>query len=350
MYVNFTSIISKSSMSPHCKAFEPSFYKTSKVPWLRSLHNAILCHPFPKKHSEHLENQPSVPATPEANALLACLVMCAWASHWAHHRIIASSLFLSLQSSEWSLQCTKVAHRFKGYLGCTKMHSLMHLVKKWKFIIVCCGKFMDLYSHIRYTFLELRSESEPCKLFHVFGKGVLHHMRDERAWDTQDGALCSLVWRSWSRQELCTNHTLTFRQFTMLECWRHVLSHCLKSELWSRMWIPGGDAPNYQELSGGFRRYMEVSELSFSQSSGKSMATQWGLDSGRHLDTSISVGAPGSPRNHGVVSWLSGTSLQHPTTSGLRCLSWEEGWIWDAIKVQTQSGLDWWKMGVIGKQ
>lgn len=40
---------------------------------------------------------------------------------------------------------------------------------------------MDLYSHIRYTFLELRSESEPCKLFHVFGKGVLHHMRDERA-------------------------------------------------------------------------------------------------------------------------------------------------------------------------
>ena len=88
-------------------------------------------------------------------------------------RIIASSLFLSLQPSEWSLQCTKVAHRFKGYLGCTKMHSLMHLVKKWKFIIVCCGKFMDLYSHIRYTFLELQSESEPCKFFHVFGKGVL---------------------------------------------------------------------------------------------------------------------------------------------------------------------------------
>ena len=256
MYVNFTSIISKSSMSPHCKAFEPSFYKTSKVPWLRSLHNAILCHPFPKKHSEHLENQPSVPATPEANALLACLVMCAWASHWAHHRIIASSLFLSLQSSEWSLQCTKVAHRFKGYLGCTKMHSLMHLVKKWKFIIVCCGKFMDLYSHIRYTFLELRSESEPCKLFHVFGKGVLHHMRDERAWDTQDGALCSLVWRSWSCQELCTNHTLTFRQFThdvgMLEaCFISLFEVWVVEQNVNSRW-------RCPKLSGAIRRIQEV--------------------------------------------------------------------------------------------
>lgn len=218
-------------------------------------------------------------------------------------RIIASSLFLSLQPSEWSLQCTKVAHRFEGYLGCTKMHSLMHLVKKWKFIIVCCGKFMDLYSHIRYTFLELQSESEPCKFFHVFGKGVSHHMRDERAWDTQDGALCSLVWRSWGRQELCTNHTWTFRQFThdvgMLEaCFISLFEVWVAEQV---MWIPGGDAPGYEELSqlsGGFRRYHIV----ILQSSGKPMATQWGLDSGRHLDTSISVGAPGSPRKKKVLS------------------------------------------------
>ena len=108
---------------------------------------------------------------PSGNAILlpARPMPCSLALWCALGQVTGRIMFFRFCCCHLSNLCDAVAQRFKGYLGCTKMQRWMHLAKLWKFTIVCCCKFM---TH----------------------------------WESQDGALCSLVWRSWGRQELCTHH------------------------------------------------------------------------------------------------------------------------------------------------
>lgn len=163
-------------------------------------------------------------------------------------RISASSLFLSLQSSEWSLQCTKVAHRFNGYLGCTKMHRFNAPCEKNEslssFLAVSSWTFTHTFDTPCWSFRVKVSHETPRMVLYAALFGGVEAVRS---------CVQIIPWRF-------------VNLLTMLECWRHVLSHCLKSELRSR-WCEfqvemPWDAPGYQELSGGlsqlsggFRRY-----------------------------------------------------------------------------------------------